>query len=113
MGSGGYRRPTMSDEQASAPEPNLTADDAVGRILLTEEQLTTRIREIGAQITEDYSGKRPLLVCVAAEGKVGCGLCNSLPSCMCLSRGRVYLRLVSCARRRGRLPFSEYPRLHC
>ena len=54
----------MSDEQASAPEPNLTADDAVGRILLTEEQLTTRIREIGAQITEDYAGKRPLLVCV-------------------------------------------------
>ena len=43
----------MSDEQASAREPNLTADDAVGRILLTEEQLTTRIREIGAQITED------------------------------------------------------------
>jgi hypoxanthine phosphoribosyltransferase len=54
----------MSDEQASAPEPNLTADDAVGRILLTEEQLTPRIREIGAQITEDYAGKRPLLVCV-------------------------------------------------
>jgi hypoxanthine phosphoribosyltransferase len=45
-------------------EPRLTADDSVGRTLLTEEQLTARIREIGEQITEDYAGKRPLLVCV-------------------------------------------------
>lgn len=50
-------------EQPDA-EPRLTADDNVGRTLLTEEQLITRIREIGVQITDDYAGKRPLLVCV-------------------------------------------------
>jgi hypoxanthine phosphoribosyltransferase len=51
-------------EQPEAAEPRLTADDNVGRTLLTEEQLITRIREIGVQITDDYAGKRPLLVCV-------------------------------------------------
>jgi hypoxanthine phosphoribosyltransferase len=53
----------MSDD-AEQPEgePRLTADDSVGRVLLTEEQLTVRIREIGEQLTEDYSGRRPLLV---------------------------------------------------
>ncbi len=55
----------MSDEaEQSEQEPRLTADDNLGEVLLTEEQLTARIREIGAQITEDYAGKRPLLICV-------------------------------------------------
>lgn len=43
---------------------HLTDDPCVGRVLLTEEQLSTRIAELGRQITEDYAGKRPLLVCV-------------------------------------------------
>jgi hypoxanthine phosphoribosyltransferase len=53
----------MSDDgEQGHTEPRLTADDSVGRVLLTQEQLITRIREIGAQLTEDYSGRRPLLV---------------------------------------------------
>ena len=40
----------------------LSDDDSVGEVLLTEEQLRARIREIGAQLTEDYLGRRPLLV---------------------------------------------------
>ena len=34
----------------------------VGRVLVSEETLQTRIAELGAQITEDYAGRRPLLV---------------------------------------------------
>ncbi|MDI9503960.1 MAG: hypoxanthine phosphoribosyltransferase [Bacillota bacterium] len=34
----------------------------VGRILLTEEQILTRIKELGKQISKDYQGKRPVLV---------------------------------------------------
>lgn len=43
---------------------HLTDDPSLGRILLTEEQLSTRIAELGRQITEDYAGRRPLMVCV-------------------------------------------------
>jgi len=47
------------------PVPNSFADDpAIGRVLLTEEQLVVRIQEIGEQLTEDYAGRAPLLVCV-------------------------------------------------
>lgn len=36
----------------------------VGDTLVTREQLDTRIAELGAEITRDYAGKRPLLICV-------------------------------------------------
>src|SRR5690606_19674314 len=45
-------------------QPNLESDPALGRTLLTEEQIMRRIREIGAQLTADYAGRAPLLVCV-------------------------------------------------
>jgi hypoxanthine phosphoribosyltransferase len=54
----------MTDHESSDAEPRLTADASVGHILLTEDQIMRRIREIGAQMTEDYAGARPLLVCV-------------------------------------------------
>lgn len=34
----------------------------IGRILLTEEQILTRIKELGKEISKDYKGKRPVLV---------------------------------------------------
>lgn len=34
------------------------------RILFTQEELSERIRALGEQITKDYEGKRPLLVCI-------------------------------------------------
>lgn len=47
------------------PVPTSFADDpAIGRVLLTEDQLVARIREIGQQLTDDYAGRAPLLVCV-------------------------------------------------
>ena len=33
-------------------------------ILLTREQLAARVRELGQQITRDYSGEKPLFICV-------------------------------------------------
>ncbi len=36
----------------------------VERILYTEEELRSRVKELGAQITADYAGKRPVLASV-------------------------------------------------
>ena len=36
----------------------------ISHILLSEEQLQTRIRELGAQISKDYAGKNPTMVCI-------------------------------------------------
>lgn len=52
----------VDDADDPSSQQRLTADDRVGKVLLTEEQLTRRIREIGEQLTDDYSGRRPLLV---------------------------------------------------
>ncbi len=43
---------------------DLADDPRVGKVLLTEQQLTNRIAELGAQITRDYAGRKPLLVIV-------------------------------------------------
>lgn len=36
----------------------------IQEILLTREQIAQKVQELGAQITKDYQGKAPLLVCV-------------------------------------------------
>lgn len=36
----------------------------IAKILLTEEQLKNRVRELGAQIANDYRGKTPTMVCI-------------------------------------------------
>ena len=40
--------------------PGIPSD--IGRVLITEEELTSRIAELGASITADYDGRAPLLV---------------------------------------------------
>ena len=35
-----------------------------GNVLLTREEIHNRIQELGRQITEDYQGRFPLLICV-------------------------------------------------
>ena len=37
-------------------------EDFLSRILLTEEQLREKVSELGARITEDYRGKKPLFL---------------------------------------------------
>lgn len=47
-----------------AEQPILEADPAIGKVVLTGPQLAERIREMGAQLSADYRGEAPLLVCV-------------------------------------------------
>jgi hypoxanthine phosphoribosyltransferase len=42
--------------RATAPE--------LGTVLIGHEQVQARVRELGRQITDDYAGRSPLLVCV-------------------------------------------------
>lgn len=39
-------------------------DDAIGEILVQPDELARRVRELGAQISEDYAGRDLLLICV-------------------------------------------------
>ena len=36
----------------------------IARVLISEEQLQKRIREMGAEIALDYAGKNPTMVCI-------------------------------------------------
>jgi hypoxanthine phosphoribosyltransferase len=38
------------------------ADSAIGRVLVSEEDLTRRVRELGAEISRDYAGRDPVLI---------------------------------------------------
>ncbi len=40
----------------------------LGEVLISEEDLQARIREVGAQISRDYQGKNLLLVCILRGG---------------------------------------------
>lgn len=44
-------------------------EDGVERVLFSEDALQTRVRELGASLSEDYQGKDPLVVCVLTGGK--------------------------------------------
>jgi len=39
-------------------------DPAIGEIIVQPDQLTRRVSELGAQISADYEGRNPLLICV-------------------------------------------------
>ena len=36
----------------------------IAKVLITEEQLQKRVREMGAEIARDYAGKNPTMVCI-------------------------------------------------
>ena len=36
----------------------------IAKVLLSEEQIQNRVREMGAQIARDYAGKLPVMVCI-------------------------------------------------
>lgn len=40
------------------------------RILLTKDEIAAKIRELGQQITKDYQGKKPVLVCILKGASV-------------------------------------------
>ena len=38
------------------------SDDLLGRVIVAEDELATKVAELGAEITADYQGRSPLLV---------------------------------------------------
>jgi len=42
----------------------LSADGGIGEVLLSAATLSERIAELGAELTRDYEGRSPMLVCV-------------------------------------------------
>ena len=40
----------------------------LGEVLIPEDKLQARIAELGAQISRDYVGKDPILVCILRGG---------------------------------------------
>ena len=40
------------------------------RVLLTKEEIAVKVRELGEQITRDYAGKKPVLVCILKGASV-------------------------------------------
>jgi hypoxanthine phosphoribosyltransferase len=43
-------------------------EDDIGEILLTEQQIFERTEELAREITDDYRGKNPLLICILKGG---------------------------------------------
>lgn len=39
-------------------------ENEIEQVLLSEEQLQRRVRELGEQITADYAGKEPVVICI-------------------------------------------------
>jgi hypoxanthine phosphoribosyltransferase len=44
--------------------PRTDIEDDVAQILLTPEQISARVQELGAAISEDYAGKELMLICI-------------------------------------------------
>ena len=58
--SGNFRTVTADD----SPLSSFADDPCVGATVLTEAQLAARISELGRELTAEYQGRIPLLVCV-------------------------------------------------
>ena len=41
-----------------------TMQNDIESVLLTEEQIQARVRELGAQLAEDYKDKNPVMICI-------------------------------------------------
>jgi hypoxanthine phosphoribosyltransferase len=57
-------REVMSDAPGFRLPPGVDNDGAIGKILVTEEELQRRVRELGAAVSRDYEGKDLLLLCI-------------------------------------------------
>ena len=69
--------------------------DDIAQVVYTEEQLQTRISELGAQISADYVDKNPVLVGVLRAVASGCHTCSAGPGGKRVSVGGV-LPVVGC-----------------
>ncbi len=46
------------------PSVRMELEEDIAQILLTEEQIAERVKELGAQISRDYAGKDLMLICI-------------------------------------------------
>ncbi len=70
---------TSSKTPDSGLQEALASEEGVGEVLVSGEQISKRVAEIGRQITQDYQGRAPLLV-VILKGAVlfASDLCRSI-----------------------------------
>ena len=47
-----------------------TPENDIQRVLFTREQIEARVRELGAELAEEYRGKQPLMVCILKGASV-------------------------------------------
>ncbi len=60
--------------------------------LLTEEEVVGRVRQMSAQISEDYAGKNPILLCVLKGAYV---FCSDLSRAMTIPHEMEFVKLSS------------------
>ena len=46
------------------PSVRMELEEDIAQVLLTEEQIAARVKELGAQISRDYAGKDLMLICI-------------------------------------------------
>jgi len=46
------------------PSVRMELEEDIAQVLLTEEQIAERVKELGAQISRDYAGKDLMLICI-------------------------------------------------
>ena len=47
------------------------------KVLITEEEVDARIRELGEKISKEYEGKQIHLICVLKGGEIACSSTSS------------------------------------
>ena len=76
------------------PVEPLTPESRLGEVYLTSEELRTRVRELGAEISRDYEGREPLLV---APLKASIVFMADLSRAMGIHHGLDFIELASYA----------------
>lgn len=52
------------DEKGANAMLITTPENDIRKILFTSDQIAARVAELGAQLTQDYKGKKPVVVCI-------------------------------------------------
>ena len=47
-----------------------TPENDIQKVLFTQEQINARVKEMGAELAEEYRGKQPLMVCILPGASV-------------------------------------------
>lgn len=61
---------SLANRQAPTSGSASALHAGIAKVLITEEQIRQRVAELGAQISQEYDGLNPLLICVLKGGYV-------------------------------------------